>query len=65
MGFCQWPEMAQKWVLGAKVGAKVGEHGSKPTFTHFGQSWEIGQNPLLTHPKGGGNCFPKRALGQP
>ena len=67
MGFCQWPEMRSKVGKSGFGGAKVGENGSKPIFQPtLDPFWDNGKNPYFSpHLKGGGNCFPKRALKQP
>ena len=65
MGFGRWAEMGpkvdQKWVFGCKVG----QMGQNPLFhpleTHVGR---FTKTHFLPSFKGGGNCFPKRALRQ-
>ena len=55
----------QKWVKSGFLGAKVGQNASKPTFAPTSNPFRhIHENPLFTQFKGGGNCFPKRALRQ-
>ena len=61
----QWAEMGpkvgQRWIFGAKVG----QNASKPTFAPTLNPFRhIHENPLFAQFKGGGNCFPKRALRQ-
>ena len=55
-----------KWTKCGFLGARVGEMGENPLFLPTLYPFqEIDKNPLLTNFKGGGNCFPKRALRQP
>ena len=55
----------QKWVKSGFWGAKVGQNAPKPTFSPTLNPFrQIHENPLFTQFKGGGNCFPKRALRQ-
>ena len=63
MGFCQCLKWVQKWVKNWVFGCKSGSNVSKPTFAPtLNPFWHIHENPLFTQFKGGGNCFPKRAL---
>ena len=56
----------QKWVESGVLGAKVCENGSKPTSLPTLDTFrDIDENPFLSQFKGGGNCFPERALRQP
>ena len=53
------PKVVQKWVFGCKSGSKCVTFA--PTLNPL---WLFHENPLFTQFKGGGNCFPKRALRQ-
>ena len=57
--------MGPKVGQGGFLGARVGQHASKPTFAPaLSPFWLFHESPLFTQFKGGENCFPKRALRQ-
>ena len=65
MGFVNGLKWVQKCVKSGFLGAKVGQNAPKPIFAPtLNPFWHTHENPLFTQFKGGGNCFPKRALRQ-